>query len=239
MVREDDQSKDRCSNLNLTICSFSVSYDENALGTDRSLTINIEITNLPSDDTNFIFLDLQSNLDSTNMYRDLIIRLPRLHLSTFFKCILLLLIIYILNLLTGVQYYIWSEKSFENEYSLQMTRIDLNILDELQPEKSLGIPKYELHRRFLISNQYFCSNDEQIIILVKSAIENFQARQAIRMTWANKDLLNKHSIKVLFVLGRSELDLSIEKQYNDLIQIDQIDNYYHNSCKRLVTLELF
>ena len=167
--------------------------------------------------------------------RDWIIRLPRLHLSTLIKCLILLLMIYIFNLITGVQYYIWSEKSFDNDYSLIMTRIDLNSIAEEQPEKNLGLPRYELYREFLIGNERFCSNDHQIIILVKSAIENVRARQAIRMTWANREFLQKNFIKVLFIVGRNDDQLTIEKEYEeyeDLIQIDQLDNYYHNSCKR-------
>lgn len=129
-------------------------------------------------------------------------RLPRLHLSTLFKCLTFLLIIYFLNLVTGVHYYIWSEKSFENDYSLRMTKIDLNQLDEEHPEKILGEAKTIIHTEFRLKNEYFCSNQSNVIILVKSAIENIQARQAIRLTWANHNLLQKYSIKILFVLGK-------------------------------------
>lgn len=132
------------------------------------------------------------------------IRLPRLHLSTFVKCFVFLFIIYVLNLITGVHYYIWSEKSFENDYSLRMIKIDLNQIDEQHPEKILGETKVNVHREFLIKNPDFCSNQSNAIILVKSAIENVKARQAIRLTWGNQHLLQKHSIKVLFVLGKEK-----------------------------------
>ena len=132
------------------------------------------------------------------------IRLPRLHLSTFIKCFIFFIIVYVLNFITGVHYYIWSEKSFENDYSLRMMKIDLNQIDEQHPEKILGEAKVNLHQEFLIKNEYFCSNQTNAIILVKSAIENFEARQAIRLTWANQQILQNHSMKVLFVLGKEK-----------------------------------
>ncbi len=164
-------------------------------------------------------------------------RRPRFYSSFCIKFLICLIIIYLLNLITGVQYYIWSEKSFENEYHLTMTKIDIKKIDEEYHEKILGPRKYFLSNQFLIKNEYLCNNENEqpyLIILVKSAIENWKARQAIRMTWAKKEYLEKHSIQIAFVLGLSEYNITIEKEsqrYQDIIQIDKIDYYYHNSCK--------
>jgi hypothetical protein len=132
----------------------------------------------------------------------------RFHTSTYIKWILCLVLIYLLNLITGVQYYVWSERSFENEYPLTMTRIDITKLDEENPEKILGLPKHIIPNSFIIKNEYLCNHGESdtsiqphLLILVKSAVENWKARQAIRMTWAKKDFLEKNYIKLAFVLG--------------------------------------
>ncbi|CAF3441569.1 unnamed protein product [Rotaria sp. Silwood1] len=164
----------------------------------------------------------------------------RLHSTTFFKCILCLVIIYILNTILGVQYYIWSERSFENEYHLTMTQIDIRNIDENKPENILGLPKYIISNRFIINNEYLCNHGNSVtfiqphlLILVKSAVENLKARQAIRMTWGKNEFLEKNNIKLAFVLGTNEQNFSVEKesqQYKDIIQIDKIDFYYHNSC---------
>ncbi len=142
---------------------------------------------------------------------------PRFHLFTIIKLIFCLFILYLLNLITGVQY-LWSEKSFKDEYHLTMTKIDINKIDEQHPEDILGPPKHIIANRFIIKNEYLC-NDEQsqphLLILVKSAIENWKARQAIRMTWAKKEFLEKNSIKLAFVLGKLRIIFSLNS--NDFI----------------------
>ncbi len=131
-------------------------------------------------------------------------RPPRFHFVTIVKLIFCLFVLYLLNVITGVQD-LWSEKSFKDEYHLTMTKIDLTKIDEEHPENVLGEAKYILPNKFLIKNQYLC-NDKQshphLLILVKSAIENWKARQAIRMTWAKREFLEKNSIKLAFVLGK-------------------------------------
>jgi hypothetical protein len=161
----------------------------------------------------------------------------RFHITTLIKIFLCLLIIYLLNLITGVQYYIWLERSFENEYNLTMTKIDITKINEQNAERILGPPTNLISNTFIIKNEYLCNDKDQqphLLILVKSAIENWKARQAIRITWAKKEFLQQNSIKLAFILGSSTHNQSIEqeaKQYGDIIQIDKIDFYYHNSCK--------
>lgn len=136
-------------------------------------------------------------------------RLYRINSTTFVKFILCLIIIYLLNAILGVQYYIWAEKSFENEYHLEMTHIDVKKINEENYKNILGLPKYIISNEFIINNEYLCYNDKSgrsssphLLILVKSAIENWNARQAIRLTWANKITLNNYNIKLAFVLGK-------------------------------------
>jgi hypothetical protein len=137
----------------------------------------------------------------------------RPHSIAYWRWFVCLLAIYLLNLLFGLQYYLWSERSFYSDYPLTMNRIDLNRIDRDHPEKVLGPSKYILPNEFLVKNEHRCdqqgtSDGQQchIIILVKSAIDNVQARQAIRLTWANPTVLNKHSVRVAFVLGNVQTD---------------------------------
>ena len=130
--------------------------------------------------------------------------------SLLVRCLLFLTIVYLLNVLFGVESYLWWEKSFERDFPSSILHIDLNQLDEDQPETRLGPAKYLLPNEFLISNSRLCHRGEttnesrlpRLLILVKSAIGNRQARQAIRQTWANKDELEKNSVRLGFVLGR-------------------------------------
>jgi hypothetical protein len=137
-------------------------------------------------------------------------RPSRFHLLTIIKLIFCLFVLYLVNLIIGEQDMLL-EKSFTDEYHLTITKIDTTIIDEQHPEKILGPAKHNISNRFLIKNEYLC-NDKQshphLLILVKSAIENWKARQAIRMTWAKKEYLENNLIKLAFVLGKSKLTFS-------------------------------
>ena len=164
-------------------------------------------------------------------------RSRRFPLANLLRSLLALLIIYSINILFGVKDSLWSEKSFENEYHLTMTRIDPQLVNEANAGRILGPPKYHVSTRYLIANEGVCqSGDVRLLILVKSAITNAEARQAIRLTWANKASLSKNSIRLAFVLGRHENNITVDresKQHGDIIQIDHIDNYYSNSRKSM------
>ena len=144
---------------------------------------------------------------------------PRWSWSLFVRCLLFLTIVYLLNVLFGVESYLWLEKSFERDFPSSILHIDLNQLDEDQPETRLGPAKYLLPNDFLISNSRLCDRGEttnesrlpRLLVLVKSAIDNRQARQAIRQTWANKEQLEKNSVRFAFVLGRRILTKERER----------------------------
>lgn len=166
----------------------------------------------------------------------------RFNLTKLLRFLTLIVFIYILNLLTGLQYYLWLEKSFENEFDSSIRKINLNEINEENVENILGSATNLIENDFQIRNEHFCSiktNETRLLILVKSAIENVDARQAIRLTWANPKNFENNSIRIAFVVGMSRKNLSIEnefQQYKDLIQIDKIDDYYHNSYKMLMML---
>jgi hypothetical protein len=104
----------------------------------------------------------------------------------------------------------WPDKSFQNEYHLTISHIDIRKLE--RDEEYLGPPNNILPNSFLISNKYLCGKGDMkameqphLIIFVKSAIENKQARQAIRMTWGDKHRLEQDHIKLAFILGNFHL----------------------------------
>lgn len=138
----------------------------------------------------------------------------RYSLSFYIKCLLLILILYNINIFIGFNSNKWFEKSFENEYHLKMIHIDVTKIEE-NVENVLGVPKNILSNEFLIKNPYLCGysiNPEtliypQLIILIKSNIENFKERQAIRMTWGNKFILLKQNVRLAFVLGKNYIKL--------------------------------
>lgn len=177
--------------------------------------------------------------------------------TIYLKCACCVIITYLLNIILGFQYYWWPDKIFENDYFLSTIHIDIKKLE--QNEEYLGTPKNILPISYLISNEYLCGKGKSkaikqthLLILVKSAIENKQARQAIRITWGKKNRLEQDHIKLAFVIGSfhlilmyfikkkhlflgiSKLNISVEREsklYDDIIQIDKDDDYYYNTCE--------
>lgn len=137
-----------------------------------------------------------------------IFSLSKVNLSIYIKCVVLILILYYLNLLLGFKYYIWSEKSFENEYYSKMIHIDVTKVEN-SPEQILGPPNNIITNQFIIKNEFFCgrSRDPEtliyphLLILVKSSFQNSKERQAIRLTWGQKRNLYKKNIRLAFFLG--------------------------------------
>ena len=111
----------------------------------------------------------------------------------------------------------------------------------------------QLNFDFLHHSKHTCSpsksnlnNNKQelnpyLIILVKSRLGNFQVRETIRNTWAQRDKLNL--IRTVFLVGipdegdRLMSNLELEnRQYNDIVQQNFVDTYFNNTLKTLMGL---
>lgn len=98
-----------------------------------------------------------------------------------------------------------------------------------------------------LSNSGKCKAVDKVdlLILVKSAMNNFVQRDAIRNSWGQENELPGKIIKVLFFLGidvdyynNSEVQRKINKEmskYNDIIQMDFIDQYFNNTIKTMMS----
>ncbi|KAL3857932.1 hypothetical protein ACJMK2_012557 [Sinanodonta woodiana] len=93
--------------------------------------------------------------------------------------------------------------------------------------------------KYLINNPNICQNIESLFILVifHSAAFHFDQRKFLRQTWANKDLLRSHTMRVLFLVGLPR-EYSIQErlqkendQHGDIVQGDFIDDYHNLTHK--------
>ena len=82
-----------------------------------------------------------------------------------------------------------------------------------------------------------------LLIIVKSTVQNFEQRNVIRQTWGNDTARSKpFQTKTMFIIGSSKNMTTQDEimkensKYNDLIQVDVIDNYYNISFKTLMGL---
>ena len=88
------------------------------------------------------------------------------------------------------------------------------------------------------------SDDLILLVIVLSAMKNFQERQAIRDSWASESNANT---KVVFLLGHigndtSPLQVNVTKEFeefDDIIQEDFIDSYANLTVKSLMLLKGF
>lgn len=87
----------------------------------------------------------------------------------------------------------------------------------------------------------------RLVFMVKSAMNHFSRRSAIRQSWGFEKRFSDVIIRTIFVLGISEdetiqqkdLQTSIDKeqeQYGDIVQGEFIDSYFNNTIKTMMGL---
>lgn len=80
----------------------------------------------------------------------------------------------------------------------------------------------------------------KLVLLVKSAMKNFNRREAIRKCWGYERRFSDIIIRTVFLLGINEnaelqKHINIESdQYKDIVQADYIDTYYNNTIKTMI-----
>lgn len=86
----------------------------------------------------------------------------------------------------------------------------------------------------------------QLVIIVKSALQNFERRNAIRSSWGFEKRFSDVLVRTVFLLGVEQsilagdrltdlqklIDLESDK-YNDILQFNFIDTYFNNTIKTM------
>ena len=82
------------------------------------------------------------------------------------------------------------------------------------------------------------------IFYVHSSIVNYQKRQVIRKTWGFPRLFKDYNMRILFVVGKSDIESTQQKLemeyslYGDILQGDFLDTYKNLTYKAVFTLRL-
>lgn len=161
-----------------------------------------------------------------------------------YKCCCGIGILVVIYFSFGISDYLYArsfEQNFDYPLNIDIKPLIQQLMDDSRPEIS---PINYYPYKYLSPHPGTCLSDDKLplVILVKSALNNFDHRAVIRETWGGYDNLPIKFIKVLFFLGISETPKSdvqdmVDKeisQFADIIQCDFIDTYFNNTIKTMM-----
>ncbi|KYQ55682.1 Beta-1,3-galactosyltransferase brn [Trachymyrmex zeteki] len=115
-------------------------------------------------------------------------------------------------------------------------------------EKPEVEPINEYKYAFILTQPQKCKENAddtlRIVYIVKSAIENFDRRTAIRNSWGIEKRFFDVPTRTIFVVGTHRYDQEVEAKlkleagiYKDIVQADFIDSYYNNTIKTMMSFK--
>lgn len=156
-------------------------------------------------------------------------------------CTTLLIIYYI----SGAHDYILV-KSYDKEFDYPLNIDTRNLIEQIligNEARIQSINYYPYTCVYSASNKCTKHQSPKLVIAVKSALQHFEHRNAIRRTWGLENRFPNVTIKVLFFVGveRYHTDEVREKirdeslLFEDLVQFDFIDDYFNNTIKTMMS----
>ena len=93
------------------------------------------------------------------------------------------------------------------------------------------------YETYIIHSNSICSgvNERLVVVLVHTAVANFERRKLIRITWGNirLSMLENHPMRVVFLLGKPgkeqhQTAMNLEnEQHGDIVQGKFLDTYHN------------
>ncbi|XP_064595119.1 beta-1,3-galactosyltransferase 1-like [Liolophura sinensis] len=99
--------------------------------------------------------------------------------------------------------------------------------------------------KYLLNNPFMCSSEKNLtfIVIIHTAIENFNKRLGIRQTWANPVHYKTFTMRTVFFVGRPK-DKALQsflqsesEQHNDLVQGNFLDTYRNITYKAVMAFQ--
>ncbi|KAJ0176957.1 hypothetical protein K1T71_006966 [Dendrolimus kikuchii] len=143
----------------------------------------------------------------------------------------------------GIHDYL-NTKDFDETFNYPLN-IDLNkVAKRILGGEKPGVTPINYYPYRFLTNSAKCGTVDQmdLFIVVKSAMNHFGHRMAIRKTYGQEDVIPGKIVKTLFFLGverkKTLLQNVVDKEideYKDIIQMNFIDNYYNNTIKTMMS----
>ncbi|KAK7137197.1 hypothetical protein R3I93_017312 [Phoxinus phoxinus] len=134
-----------------------------------------------------------------------------------------------------------------NVLLLYFTATTLERRNGLKVAKEIGNyhVAYPQNYRFILDQPEKCEQQKPfVVVIVPVAPENFEARNAIRITWGSEKLVRDRVVLVLFLLGSRIGNETLQEQlqnesqqYQDLLQSNFQDSYRNLTIKTMVMME--
>ncbi|XP_053376558.1 beta-1,3-galactosyltransferase 5-like [Mercenaria mercenaria] len=131
-------------------------------------------------------------------------------------------------------------------FAMSSYKITDIVLDQIAYPYNMyqGYPLSIYDHPYNIITNITCLGNSRInmIIVIHSAVTNFEKRALIRRSWANKHLLSGYGMRVVFVLGlpsHNEIQALVHQEslyYNDIIQGTVYDSYTNITHKAVLWL---
>lgn len=140
------------------------------------------------------------------------------------------------------------EADFERTFTYPMEGDILSNVYQLRHGQRPAVePINGYNYTYITDCQHKCKEDDRMIaprlvLVVKSAMEHFDRRVAIRKSWGWEKRFSDVKIRTIFVLGRpanadrrlqSLIDLEYAN-YRDIVQGDFVDSYFNNTIKTMM-----
>ena len=158
-------------------------------------------------------------------------------------------IIFIISKIIGITDYLFTISFANYEHSGPNEPLEWLIQ---KYESNFILPTNPYSHSYTILNEK-CGNKStpnDLVIVVKSKLQNFDSRELIRQTWGDVNRYNKFSVVIVFMVGTSrsfgcsssdyeDLFIQIQKElivrendrYGDILQGSFLENYYNLTIK--------
>lgn len=140
------------------------------------------------------------------------------------------------------------EEDFTKEFRYPIEGDIRRYVHQVRHGQVPDVPPVNVYNFTLLYNpQQKCKDQEfevkpQLLFLVKSAMNHFKRRNAIRSSWGHERRFSDVLIRTVFLLGSGHSDESAKYQnlidieannFEDIVQANFIDSYYNNTLKTM------
>ncbi|TRY68439.1 hypothetical protein TCAL_05625 [Tigriopus californicus] len=129
--------------------------------------------------------------------------------------------------------FVWPANQTRDAYEMILPNVSTNLVASLcTPTSSSG------------QSSAKSSAAPVLVVVICSAVRNFEARRAIRTTWAQKDLVPP-GVRIVFLLGRGQnftgqnSVIREAKEFGDIVQENFLDSYANLTIKSLMMLKWY